>query len=304
MRENQNMEEDLTINRNDLPALYLAASNTSSSAQRNYLLLVIANLVLLGIAALLSSFSFTADPARSTIMVAGVIAILTSIIITVIIQLVHPEKDWYGGRAIAESVKSIAWRYITRAKPYENNANVDRKFTNDLDAILKERKFLSGALGGKLSNYPQITEKMRYVRTLSTKQRKEIYIINRIKDQRTWYGNNSEINRKKKDKSFVAIIAAQILALAGVIFVIRYTDLFINPVGFFSTIAASVLAWLQVKQYQELAQSYGLAAQELGMIQEESKSVRNDQELSRFVLNSENAISREHTLWIARKGQT
>lgn len=304
MNDSQNTRDDFIINSNDLPALYLAASNASSSAQRNYLLLIIVNLALLSVAALLASLNFTTDLGRPIATIAEAIAILASIITTVIIQLIHPEKDWYGGRAIAESVKSTAWRYMTCAKPYDKDAtSVDRKFTTDLEAILKERKFLSGALGGKLSTHPQITEKMRWVRTLSIKQRKEIYILNRIKDQRNWYSINSELNKKKKDKSFAIIIAAQIFALLGALFVIRYTSFFINPVGFFLTAAASVLVWLQVKQYQELAQSYGLAAQELGMILEESKSVRNDQQLSKFVLNSENAISREHTLWVARKGQ-
>ena len=65
--------------------------------------------------------------------------------------------------------------------------------------------------------------------------------------------------------------------------------------------AASLIAWMQVKRYQELAQSYGLATQELGLIASRGLHVASDEELSKFVAESETAISREHTLWTARR---
>lgn len=47
--------------------------------------------------------------------------------------------------------------------------------------------------------------------------------------------------------------------------------------------------------------SYGLASQELGMIAEQVEYISDPEELSAFILDAENAISREHTLWIARR---
>jgi hypothetical protein len=80
-------------------------------------------------------------------------------------------------------------------------------------------------------------------------------------------------------------------------------DQTINTPSLFTTIIGILIAWMQLKRYQELSQSYGIAALELGMIIEEGKHVRNESGLSKFVLNSENGISREHTLWIARKSE-
>lgn len=300
----QTEENQLKISRNHLPALYLAASKASQDAQKWYLKLIIANLATLVIATFLSSISFPTDPAKSWVTITAAILFVGSIIFTVVIQLVRLEKNWYGGRAIAESVKTLAWRYITGATPYEiglSSDKVNKIFSEDLAAVLKEKKFLSGALGGKLSTQPQITDKMQWARTLNVGKRKEMYVINRIKGQQEWYATNADSNRKKERNSFIAIVVAELLAFAGVGFIIKFTSSVFNPVGLFATLATSILAWLQVKQYQELSQSYGLAAQELGLIFEESKSVRTEEQLSAFVLDSENAISREHTMWIARR---
>lgn len=297
-------ENELKISRDQLPALYLAASKASQNAQKWYLRLIVANLSLLVLSTLVSSINYRIEPIKSYLVITSAVLLIGSIVLTIIIQLRRLEKDWYGGRAIAESVKTLAWRYITGAFPYEislSESVVDKMFSDDLTAVLKEKKFLSGALGGKLSTQPQITDKMRWARKQNSGIRKEMYLLNRIKGQQEWYGANAETNKNKERNSFIAIITSEVLALVGLVFLVKYTDFIFNPVGLFATLATSILAWLQVKQYQELSQSYGLAAQELGIIFEESKAVKNNQQLSEFVLNSENAISREHTMWIARK---
>lgn len=74
-----------------------------------------------------------------------------------------------------------------------------------------------------------------------------------------------------------------------------------NVVGLFTTISAAALSWLQLKQHQELRLAYTTAAQELNFILDCSSSINNEEKLSEFVLDSENAISREHTLWLAQK---
>ena len=67
--------------------------------------------------------------------------------------------------------------------------------------------------------------------------------------------------------------------------------------------AAAFVAWLQLKRHQELANSYALAAQELSFIAEQIQRVETAGEFSKFVSDAENAISREHTLWAARRDQ-
>jgi hypothetical protein len=69
----------------------------------------------------------------------------------------------------------------------------------------------------------------------------------------------------------------------------------------FSTLASATVAWGAIKRYQELAQAYGLAAQELSLIAARAPHVGTEVELARFVNDAETAISREHAMWVARR---
>jgi len=75
------------------------------------------------------------------------------------------------------------------------------------------------------------------------------------------------------------------------------------PVEVVATAAGAVLTWLQAKKHNELNSSYSLAAHEIVLIKGEALSVQSEKDLSEFVLDSENAFSREHTQWTARKAE-
>ncbi|HEL3238443.1 TPA: SLATT domain-containing protein [Stenotrophomonas maltophilia] len=66
-------------------------------------------------------------------------------------------------------------------------------------------------------------------------------------------------------------------------------------------IASGALAYLQSKRYSELAASYALTAHEIGVVEEQLAQVKGEREFSLFVGDAENAFSREHTQWEARK---
>lgn len=55
------------------------------------------------------------------------------------------------------------------------------------------------------------------------------------------------------------------------------------------------MTWLEAKKHNELKSSYSLAAHEIILIKSESASIRTDQQLSKFVVKSEAALSGEHT---------
>ena len=74
------------------------------------------------------------------------------------------------------------------------------------------------------------------------------------------------------------------------------------PTDVLVAIAASILSWMQAKRFSELASSYSLAAHEISLINEQSLRSTTDNDFSIFVGDAENAFSREHTQWVARKG--
>jgi hypothetical protein len=75
----------------------------------------------------------------------------------------------------------------------------------------------------------------------------------------------------------------------------------LGAVGVLTSLCASLLAWMQVKQYQELSQSYAIAAHELGLISVLAEHGQSEVDFSAFVADAETAMSREHTLWAARR---
>ena len=75
----------------------------------------------------------------------------------------------------------------------------------------------------------------------------------------------------------------------------------IDPLSVFATLAIAATAWLQTRQFQTLATSYGIAGQELGVIAIRLPHIDTESAWSAFVRDAEAAISREHTLWLTRR---
>src|SRR5262249_24963451 len=111
-------------------------------------------------------------------------------------------------------------------------------------------------------------------------------------------------NQSQESKWFLAIIVAQLLAAVFAFISTIFPQAPIRLAALFSLLATTFIAWLQVKRHQELAQSYNLATQELGIIAINAAHIHTDEELSKFVADAENAISREHTMWVARRDQS
>ena len=291
----------------DLPVLFRSTGKASGRAQTSYTRLIAADLALMIISAMLGALSVGSGPAKSTLAVASGAMMAVSLILTGVLGTRRPEKKWYGGRAIAESVKTLAWRYMVGAEPYGVSvpeATVDKKFLATLEDILKERKEFQWEIDDVVSKQPEITERMQEIRKLSLEERKAVYSKYRVNNQLEWYSRKAAKSRAREVVWFWSIIAAQALAFIAAMVRIGFPSSPLNLTGVFSALAAAFLSWLQTKRYQELAQSYAVAAYELGLIAEQARHVQTDEAFSAFVVGAENAMSREHTLWSAKRERT
>ncbi len=294
----------LEVSSTDYPALFLAADHASLEAQRRHLLFTSAILLALVLGAGLGAVAAVFPSAKLALAVASTSLVSLSFVLTAIRRALKPEKLWYGGRAVAESAKSMSWRYMTGSEPYFINippGDVDQKFVSDLKALVRGSDELAVGFSSEYSDKPQISARMREVRASGLENRKRIYLTQRIADQRSWYGSKARKSQIAESRYFVIILASQALALASAAYMISSPESKWNLIGVFSSLASALVAWLQVRQHEELAQSYAVAALELGFIEEQASHVGNDQDFSGFVGDSENAISREHTLWSARR---
>jgi hypothetical protein len=72
--------------------------------------------------------------------------------------------------------------------------------------------------------------------------------------------------------------------------------------GIHGAVGVAASAWSQARQHSNLATAYSVTALELGSVLDELDALRDESDWSKFVGESEEAISREHTLWRASRG--
>src|SRR5256885_1854042 len=112
----------------------------SNEVQQRYLLLLAGDLLVLLIAALVSSFDVGQQRRQEAHVVSGAL-FAVSIILSLVLALKSYERSWYRARAAAESIKTLAWRYMTGAPPYTAELperDADQRFTADLRKVLEE----------------------------------------------------------------------------------------------------------------------------------------------------------------------
>lgn len=282
----------------DYPALYLATDSASLEAQGTYTRYIVSILVLLVAAATASLFSGDSQ----WLAIISALLFVGTLILSIVLAAKRYDKTWYKGRAVAESIKTRTWRYMMRAKPYDESSEISRAlFLNDLKGILNENRDLCQHLPESHANSGQITPTMESIRGSSLEDRMKIYQTQRIDDQRSWYAKKAGYNRRMSKRWFLCMCGFQLLALISVLTRIAHPSWDKLPTEVLAVAAAAVLSWMQVKRFQELSTSYNFTAHEIGIVKEVLQGVTDEEHFSSFVGDAENAFSREHTQWLARR---
>jgi len=258
------------------------------------------------LASAVTSVAACSPSLRAGLAITGAVLMLGGVVLTTFLLQQQPDRLWFNARAVADSVKTIAWRYMTCADPFARNLNLreaDGQLCKTLDRVLMENRAVGGALGGIDGADEQVTARMREIRQLGTTERLRVYLISRVRDQREWYAAKALDNRRTSGRWLWAVGGTQMGGAIAAIAMVRWPNLEFNLPSVLASLAAAFVAWLQVKRHQELASSYGLAAHELGLSESQSMHVHTDDELSDFVDQAEGAISREHTMWVARRSE-
>lgn len=286
------------------PNYYIAGDAASKESQNNYIRLVGIDLLLMIISAGLSVYNYQSEESKSAVYIISGILLLFALILSIILKLKKFEDSWYSGRALAESCKTLTWRYIMRSEDFEDGISeteAKKRFQDKIKAIKNQFADLNKVMNTNNLNLPIITSEMERVRKLSLNERKDFYLDSRIQSQIEWYSSKAENNIFWGNFWFYIIISLQFLALVSIVYLIKCPMSNFNLVGLFSTISASGFSWLQVKRYQENKEAYTMANSELNLIKAEADQIGNEVEFSKYVLDSENAMSREHTMWLAQK---
>lgn len=286
----------------DLPGLQQLADRTSLAGQASYLRLTRVRLWATVAAALCGVVGLNdglPGPVDNGLDVASLMAFIIALAAELLLLRTRPEETWYQGRAVAESLKSLAWKYAMRAQPFHDAGDEEaaalfrRKIRSVLD-VLPEGVVPESELPA------QISPRMRELRGAPLSVRITAYKGGRIEDQRVWYARKARFNEARSQRWRLSLLALEVLGVFGaLLLLLNVTSVDVGSL--LAVLVAAGGAWLEVKQYDNLASAYALTSTELLLVEGEGEGVVSEEDLAQYVVSAEQAISREHTMWGARR---
>lgn len=297
------MTERPRLGRATLSPLAEAASQDSMSAQQRYLVATAAHLGCLVMAALFGAFTIRFDPDGADWAGAASVGFFAAAaVLSVYLFGTRPDRQWYDGRAAAESMKTLGWKYSVGGNPFRigsaPESELEQLFVERTKEIIRSLKYTRPS-GGRVE--PQLTDEMRNVRSQPFESRRDEYREGRIASQQAWYSEKADWNNRRAVAWRVIVLVVELGGLLlGLLKVAGAVD--VDLLGFAAALATALGAWLQAKQHEELGRAYAIASQELGAIRSLIAKPESEEQWAAFVDEAEEAVSREHTLWRASRG--
>jgi hypothetical protein len=289
------MPSQKQVSRKDLPEIYQRADAAAARSQKIFVRWNLINFAVLTVAALVSALK---ESLAIVGPIVGAVLVASGAAMTFWLRKNRHERTWYRLRAVAESVTTLSWRYMMCAAPFEGgSAEADAQAARQFDKFIHE---ISEQRGVPVPKPHEITQSMREVRARTPAERTDLYLEVRIEDQRKWFAGKSKRNETLGRRALYVAVATQAIAVIFALLPI-WKNKIPDFVGLFATISASCLAWIQMRRYEDLAQSYETSAKELSRIASGVSAAPSEAELSQFVIAAENALSREHTVWLAKR---
>jgi hypothetical protein len=214
--------------------------------------------------------------------------------------------QWQAHRAVAETVKSLAWQYMAQGGAFPSGvADPDGLFAERIEERLRELRtcgWQDFRLGAGERGVGQITARMREVRAKPFAARRDIYLRDRLLEQAVWYRNRSVRSHRAAARwsavtalmTLFALVAA-VLRSAGVI---ADWDL----AGFLSACAATGVAWQEMRRHRPLTYAHSLIEQDLETARIAMSTTVSEAGWANAVAEAERLVSPAHTEWLVRFG--
>lgn len=285
------------------PELFTTADRSALRRQAGYLRVAGLGLAAAVLAAVGSAISVDLTKSLDLGGLISAVGFLAAALLTAHLYFRKPDQAWYENRAVAESIKSMSWQYAVHGGVFHGTDAADAAdFGNRARRMVRRMRFAGLVLTGEND---AVTREMTAVRRLPLADRRRLYLEQRIENQNQYYRRTSEENRIRAGRWFAAAIGCQITGL--VLAWLKVTNrVDADLLGIAATAAAGALAWVQTRDSLNLTEAYRVAANELADVLGEARAhpaALGEAEWSRFVRDGERAISREHTLWLARREQ-
>jgi len=281
------------------PPLYGAADAASGTGRRRFRNATGLRLLAAVLAAAASTVSGLV--LRGRVEVFGVVAavfFLVALGLEVWLLADRPEQSWYDRRALAESVKTLSWRYAVGGLPFslaEDRANA--RLRDEIDALLDDA---DDDLTLPPTSVDVVTSWMAELRAGDLGTRRERYIKERVLDQQGWYATKSKYNSRRARAWKVALVWIEIGG-AALALVKAFGFLEIDIASITSAAIGAGAAWLGAEQHELLGRSYAGASRELAIVASRLSDVDDEDAWAREVASAEAAVSREHVMWRAAR---
>jgi hypothetical protein len=284
----------------DLPGIFQAADRTAISAQRLYARGTAARLVLVVAASVAGVATAQVRTGQvNWLALVGFGGFLAAMMIDIGLLRARPERSWYDGRALAESVKTLTWRFVVGGRPFEvqvAEAEAVRAFIDEVDRVR------ASAPPPRLQpvTAPVVTPAMLELRRLPLAERRRGYLTERVQDQLDWYSRKSVDHGRRATAWRSVLLGAEIVGVVtGLLTVVGVLSVPVE--GLVATAVAAAGAWMGVRQYDSLARAYAYAAADLSVVSSRLALIDDEAAWAQAVADAEEAISREHTMWRASR---
>ncbi|MFF6993093.1 DUF4231 domain-containing protein [Streptomyces sp. NPDC010273] len=289
----------------DLPDVQRSADSASMQGQRAYLKFTKGRLYFVVAAAVAGALTIglTSTWQEQSLTSLSLGFFLLALSSELLLLNMHPEDTWYHGRAVAESVKTLAWKFSVCADPFSRSvtpSEAERIFHQQLSDVVAESPiFVDYSSVGT----QQVSPKMKALRTADLDTRMRAYCDTRVEDQRSWYSKSANRNERSAFRWRITLVSLEFLgAISALLGLLNVTSFDMG--GALAAGVAAGGAWIEVKQFDNLANAYALTATELALVHAAASQVVDEESWSKYVISAEQAISREHTMWLARRVRT
>jgi hypothetical protein len=304
----------------EYPPLYVAAAEAARLGQRNYKRLTALDLSMtllaLGLGFVISvgvATTAMSDDMRRTVDAAAVVLVATFFLLALLVKLFENSRpyddDWFNGRAIAETAKSLSWRFMMRTPPFEGQA-ADGQLSSELAALLDSMREIRQA-DQRLPAEPRlIPAAMGEMRGRPLADRRELYLRQRLFEQAHWYRRRSAQHRQAARRWFWVAFACELLAVAAALSALAAVALgqtddveqaLLRGMSLLAALAIAVIAWTQISRDDELARSYAAVLHELLLTAAAAEQATTEEALAQVVRDGEEALGRENQTWVANR---
>jgi len=290
----------LGLSDEDLPGLFGAADAASLEGQSRYLGTTRLRLWLAIAAAACGVFPVKVGQIDLA-AIATALALVGVVLTEVGLRTDKPEERWYDGRTLAESAKSLGWRFSVGATPFpcggDENAT-EQRFTRQLRQLLADAPVTSISPPDRGA----ITEGMRRLRAADLATRRACYLEHRVDDQQRWYARKAIDSERQARHWQTGLFVIEGVGIAAALArAVGYVQL--DLAGVVAALIAAGGAWSGMRQLSTLARAYTFAANDLAIVRDSLQGASTESSWADEVADAEDAVSREHTMWRASRSR-